>query len=384
MAGKSRLMEFDLGMLGGGQLGRMSILAAHRLGIRCVSLDPDPDSPAAQVGPSLAGKLSDPEAIENLVRTCARITFENEFVPVAAVTAAFKEVGRDPDGVLVPGLACLGTVQDKLLQRQALAKAGVPCPKAVAIDDDGTSAVAQIGFPMVLKARFGGYDGRGTRYAKTQQDLEDHRSVWQDGGWLAEQHVDFVREVAVMVCRPLAGPPFCFPTMETVQVDHQCDLVYPCDADGAEVSLAAVEAVGGAGLFGVELFEKADGSLVVNEIAPRPHNSGHYTLDWGGLSQFDAHVRLALGIPVAPDDGAPACMANLIGQEGAGEWRRGLIAALVTDPSLGVHWYGKRQARPKRKMGHINAVGGDAVGRAKKGREAFYAAWTLDATAEGA
>jgi 5-(carboxyamino)imidazole ribonucleotide synthase len=265
-------------------------------------------------------------------------------------------------------------IQDKLLQREALERAGVPSPKAVELSGDGAGAIAQIGFPMVLKTRFGGYDGKGTRYAKTAEALDDLQNSWQDGGWLAEQFVPFKRELAVMVFRS-ATETGVFPTMETVQKDHVCDLVFPADINASDIAIAAVEAVNGFGLFGVELFELPDGKILVNEIAPRPHNTGHYTLDWGGTTQFEQHVRLALGLPCAPIDGLPTCMANLLGQKNATDWRLGLAAALE-DPAVRVHWYGKAEAKPGRKMGHLNVCGSDAVNRAKAARQRFYAAWT--------
>jgi 5-(carboxyamino)imidazole ribonucleotide synthase len=167
-----------------------------------------------------------------------------------------------------------------------------------------------------------------------------------------------------------------FPTMESVQTDHVCDLVFPAGVDASEIAIQAVEAVQGYGLFGVELFELEDGSFQVNEIAPRPHNTGHYTLDWGGVSQFEQHVRLVMGWPCAKPEGQPTCMANLLGQPGAGDYQKGLEAALQGDADVHVHWYGKVESRPGRKMGHINVTGEKCVERAKAARERFYGAWT--------
>ncbi len=281
---------------------------------------------------------------------------------------------KDHFGIgIVPSIHSLGTIQDKLRQREALIGAGVPSPMAVALDDDGSLAVDTIGFPMVLKARFGGYDGKGTRYAKTYAEFEALRKTWEGGGWLAEQFVPFKRELAVMVC---VGPnsSVCFPTMETIQENHVCDLVFPSGVDASKVALAAVEAVRGVGLYGVELFELSDGSVLVNEIAPRPHNSGHYTLDWGGVSQFEQHIRLVMGWPLIEPKGLPVCMANLLGQPNPGYHVRAIKAALSV-PDVYFHWYGKAQSRPGRKMGHINAVGEDCVARAVLARQRFYDAW---------
>ena len=170
----------------------------------------------------------------------------------------------------------------------------------------------------------------------------------------------FERELAVMVfVGPLGSG--TYPTMETVQANHVCDLVFPSSADGSEVALAAVRAVNGHGLFGVELFQLADGSLLVNEIAPRPHNTGHYTLDWGATSQFEQHVRLAMGWPLGSVDGEPVCMANLLGQPGAGDLGAAIAAALEV-PGAHVHWYGKAEARAGRKMGHLNVTAATVQG----------------------
>lgn len=365
--------DFDIGFLGGGQLARMSIQAAQRMGLTCLSLDETLETPASQIAPALHGALHDPQMLTQVFENCVMVTLENEFVPAAIIRKVLQETDRDPS-CLLPGVDALETIQDKLTQRQALAKAGVPNPKAVAIDDDGALAVAQIGFPMVLKARYGGYDGRGTRFAKSPEEFEDLKIHWAGGGWLAESMVNFKRELAVMVYRTPLGSG-CFPTMETVQTGHVCDLVFPSDSDGSEVAMAAVEAVGGLGLFGVELFQTEDGTISVNEIAPRPHNSGHYTLDWGGVSQFDMHIRCVLGLPPVLPDGMPTAMANLLGQAEGVNWRLAMLSMLVKDPGLRFHWYGKTASRPGRKMGHINAVGEDARERVQAGRESFYQGW---------
>lgn len=368
------MKTYDLGFLGGGQLARMSIQAAQRMGLACLSLDPGRVTPASQIAPAIQGDLADPDKVAEVFRQCRRVTLENEFIPAQAIHEAAERAGFDLEG-LTPGVECLATIQDKLHQRQAYSRAGVPSPRAVELpDDDPLAALEGWSYPLVLKARFGGYDGKGTRYAQSAAEVEAHRALWSGGGWMAEEFVPFRRELAVMVYRSRTETG-CFPTMETVQSDHVCDLVFPCDADASEVAVAAVESVGGYGLFGVELFECGDGRILVNEIAPRPHNTGHYTLDWGGVSQFEQHVRLSLGLPLAAARGGAVCMANLLGQEGAGDFREGLAAALET-PDVHVHWYGKAESRPGRKMGHLNAVGEGCVERAKTARERFYRAWT--------
>ncbi|MEQ1932409.1 MAG: ATP-grasp domain-containing protein [Fimbriimonadaceae bacterium] len=361
----------NLGFLGGGQLARMSIQAAQRMGLSCLTLDPSEDSCSSQIAPALVGSLSDPEAIAALMTRSERVTLENEFILAQALETACNLAGFDP-GNIVPSIATLGTIQDKFAQRLALARAGVPSPKAFRIDED-------LPFPVVLKARYGGYDGKGTRYARTQDEFEALRPTWDqpflpnpnEPGWYAEEFVSFRRELAVMVYRSpsVTG---AYPTMETVQTNHVCDLVFPADLDASEIAIAAVGAVQGFGLFGVELFEDQNGNLSVNEIAPRPHNTGHYTLDWGGISQFEMHVRLVMGFPVpAHVEGSAVCMANLLAPDIAEFDLRKAEALALTEPGIQVHWYGKG-LRPGRKVGHINATHGQIKTAAIAARERFW------------
>lgn len=362
-------MKYDIGFLGGGQLARMSIQAAQRMGLKCLSLDISDDTPASQIADNIVGPLADVALIESLLRDCDRLTLENEFIPASAIQDACGRASV-PASRIVPSISCLSTIQDKLLQRQAYARNAAPSPTAAEIVGS-----PPLEFPLVLKARFGGYDGKGTRYAKTPEDFEQHRPLWSQGGWMAEEFVPFKRELAVMVCRS-ESQTICFPTMETVQTNHVCDLVFPANVDASAVAIKAVEAVEGYGLFGVELFETEDGKFLVNEIAPRPHNTGHYTLDWGGISQFEAHVRLVTGLPVPEPKGQETCMANLLGIDDPGDWRDGLRAAIEADPGIHVHWYGKAESRPGRKLGHLNVVGKDCKARAIAARERFYGAWS--------
>lgn len=373
--------RFDIGFLGGGQLARMSIMAAQRMGFHCLSLDPGRVTPASQVAPSLEGALDDPEKVAHLIHQSRFVTLENEFIPAQTIRQALIIAGRDPD-CLTPGLGTLATIQDKLLQRQAYLSHGAPSPLAVALKGDFAEAFKQIGFPMVLKARFGGYDGKGTRYARSPEEFEAHRSLISQGNWMAEQFVPFTRELAVMVYRSKTQTG-CFPTMETIQVKHVCDQVFPSGADASTAAIAAVEAVQGFGLFGVELFELPSGDFLINEIAPRPHNTGHYTLDWGGVSQFEQHIRLASGLVCAEPTGQKACMVNILGPEGVkgdtafdDDWLSRARSALFTaEPGAHLHWYGKEESRPGRKLAHVNAVGLDCRNRALRAREAFLSAW---------
>jgi 5-(carboxyamino)imidazole ribonucleotide synthase len=378
------LKEFDIGFLGGGQLARMSIMAAQRMGLRCLSLDASVDTPASQVASARQGSLSDEDAVAEVFRLCERVTLENEFVLGSVIEGARLWAGAERQ--CLPDPFCLERIQDKLVQRRCLAAAGVPSPPAEPYRAGDTGVLDRFGFPLVVKSRYGGYDGKGTKTLSDGHDVARFDSWLSDSGfgdpkldkgWLVESFVPFERELAVMVYRS-PQEEGCFPVMVTEQEDHVCSLVWPREGDQAApqaVALAAVRSVGGFGLFGVELFELSDGSVQVNEIAPRPHNTGHYTLDWGGVSQFEQHVRLVMELQCVPPVGQPVAMANLLGTEGAGDWRQGLQAAIEADPEVRVHWYGKAESRPGRKMGHLNVPGPSCRERAVTARERFYSAW---------
>ncbi|MER3496300.1 MAG: 5-(carboxyamino)imidazole ribonucleotide synthase [Armatimonadota bacterium] len=368
-------MSADIGILGGGQLARMTALSARRAGISCIVLDPDPSCPASKVADVVIGRLDDAEAIRRVADQCGALTLENEFVPATSI--------RESKATIVPGNETLAIVQDKLRQRHVLTQAGVPSPRAVTASQAG-----EIGFPCVLKRRFGGYDGKGTRYARTEAEYEALRPEWEREEWLAEEQVPFVREIAVMAFMGRDGTGGAFPAVVTQQKNSVCDLVFPLDdpvteAEARRVARAAVAAIEGVGLFGVELFETADSMILVNEIAPRPHNSGHYSQDWGGLSQFEAHWRLVLGLrlPESPR-GRPTAMANLLGIESAGGHLQGL-RAMLEDGYRGakLHWYDKAEARSGRKMGHVNCTGisgTQARKRAIAAQSAFLRGWCTD------
>ncbi len=367
--------KYKLGILGGGQLARMSVMAAQRMGVSVVSLDKDENSPAAQVGPAIYGSIHDATDIVSVMQVCEFVTFENEFIRADTLEEACRMADFSPSNV-IPGIDTLRTVQDKLLQRQAYAQSGVPSPKAVPAEE-----AALLGFPCVLKARYGGYDGKGTRYVNTQAEYDELKPLWESGEWLAEELVSFSDEIAVMVVARHDGHSDTFPTVITRQKNYVCDLVYPCNSPeiamrAQAIAIDAVKAINGVGLFGVELFLETNGSISVNEIAPRPHNTGHYTLDWGGMSQFEAHVLSVLGWFTRVEPGADTCMANILGIEGAKDFSKALEAVSREFPEARFHWYGKTDAIAGRKMGHLNVSSpGDVCFKAESARTAFYEAW---------
>jgi 5-(carboxyamino)imidazole ribonucleotide synthase len=355
-----------LGIIGGGQLARMMALAARPLGVGVAILERTADCPAAPLAtPALVGDWNSPAALRELAKHADVLTLENEFVNADALA----EVERD--GVLIlPGAATLARVQDKLLQKQALAAAGlaVPAFRAVAHPGELADAARDFGLPLVLKARRNGYDGKGNF---TLRETGDISAAWSalggDKGNLlfVEAFCPFVRELAIIITRGRDGASVAYPVVETVQRDHICHIVRApapgspeTAARAAELARAAVAAIGAVGSFGVEMFETADGAVVINELAPRVHNSGHYTIEGCVCSQFENHVRAVLGWPLgSPRLLAPAAvMVNLLGAGPGPGWPQGMETALAIEGAH-VHLYGKTTSARGRKMGHVTALG---------------------------
>jgi 5-(carboxyamino)imidazole ribonucleotide synthase len=351
----------------------MTCLAAWPLGLSVAVLG-RPDEPAAPVAASLVeGDWQDPAAVAALGRAAGVVTLENEFVDPAALRAvaeAGTPVRPDPED--------LATVQDKLLQKGRLAEAGLAVAPFRHVASEGGVAAAgrELGWPLVLKARRLGYDGYGNATCRDVEEAAEALARLDAGdGVLAEAFVPFERELAVMVARS-AGDAVAYPVAETVQCDHVChEVLVPAPVsdriarEAAAVALAAAEATGGAGVTGVELFLAA-GAVLVNEIAPRPHNSGHYTIEACETSQFESHLRGVLGLALGPVElRAPAAaMVNLLGERSGPS--APVIAGALAVPGAHVHLYGKREVRVRRKMGHVTALGAtpeEALGRARAG-----------------
>lgn len=353
-----------LGIFGGGQLAQMLTQAAISLGVETVIFERSPDSPAGRLTKrEVVGPWSDPDSLARFAEQCDLITLENEFVD-AAILADLERRGLS----VLPGAAAVAVVQDKLLQKQALQAAGLPVPEFRAVADPGEilAVAGELGWPLLLKARRNGYDGYGNATLRGPDDLaRGWDRLAHSGPLMVEAFVPFERELAVMVVRGRDGVSRRYPVVETVQENHICRVVrapapIPAELAGAaaELAEAAVAAVGGVGIFGVELFQHNDGRVLVNELAPRPHNSGHYTIEACVTSQFENHLRAVLGWPLGPTAmRAPAAvMVNLLGRR-AGPATPESLRAAAGVPGAHLHLYGKRESRPGRKMGHITALG---------------------------
>ncbi|MDK9699914.1 MAG: 5-(carboxyamino)imidazole ribonucleotide synthase [bacterium] len=349
-----------VGIVGGGQLGRMAAFAAHRLGLRVSVLDPDQDCPASACADVTVASYSDGGAIEKMTRDCKLITFEFENLSADAIRQASCPVFPDP--------SVLETCQSRELEKNFLRNYGFPVPKFAFLSLTSSpqqieEVCSLIGFPAVVKTIRMGYDGKGQWKVSTRDELQTVLQSITDVVIL-EQFVDFVRECSVIVARNLSGIIKCFPVVENRHANHILDLtIAPAPhleyiAQQAEaIAVGIAEQLQLVGLLAVELFETQSGELLVNELAPRPHNSGHWSIEGAQCSQFEQLWRAVGNLPLG--DSTPiaeeVAMANLLGElwhRGEPEWRK-----VLELPGIHLHLYGKREARPGRKMGHLTAVG---------------------------
>jgi 5-(carboxyamino)imidazole ribonucleotide synthase len=358
-----------IGIIGGGQLGRMMVKAAKRLGCTCVVLDPTPGSPAGQVaGHQIVGAYHDPAKLRELAESSDVVTFDIEDID----TATLLELERE-DRRIHPSPALLAVLQDKLQQKQLLRDAGIPTADFVDMPTPDPAAFAAFGYPLVQKARRGGYDGRGVVVMRSPADFDEHLPL----PGLIERFVPAKKELAVLVARGADGDCRCYPTVEMCFRPGQnildmllapADLAPETTAATAALAVRTVEAMQGVGIFGIEMFLDRDGGLLVNEVAPRTHNSGHYTIEACVTDQFEQHLRAVIGLPLGSTELlSPAAMINLLGAPD----RRGRpviegMAAALAIPGVCVHIYGKAQTSPYRKMGHVTVLDHDIAAAREK------------------
>ncbi|HWY31641.1 MAG TPA: 5-(carboxyamino)imidazole ribonucleotide synthase [Candidatus Acidoferrum sp.] len=361
----TRSSHSRLGIIGGGQLAKMTALAARELGCDVLVLERNDPSPAAPLAnDALVGDWDDPVTLLKLAAQVDVVSIENEFLNVEAL-----EVMVQGGHLLFPGTATLRRIQDKFIQKQTLAAAGLSTPRFAMVEQpqDLPRLARDFGWPMVLKTRRNGYDGKGNFTLRSEADID---SGWQalGGGRNAlyvEAFCPYVSELAVIITRGRDGATAVYPVVETVQRNHICHVVKaPAEVpaliagEASRQAQRAIEAIDGIGSFGVEMFLTGAGEVLINELAPRVHNSGHYTIEACACSQFENHVRAVLGWPlgstamVAP----AAVMINLLGVGVGPGIPHGLERALAI-PGAHVHIYGKAMSGAGRKMGHITALG---------------------------
>jgi len=348
-----------IGVLGGGQLGRMMALAAARLGLSVHVYCPDPESPAFDVARAhTVAAYDDEAALAAFADRCDVVTYEFENVPARAAEVIAQRT------LLRPGALALATSQDRLVEKTFLRKAGAEVAAFAPIDRaaDIDAAIAVTGLPAIVKTRRLGYDGKGQRKVESRQALAAAVAELGGADLILEALVPFVLEVSAIVVRGADGAAAVYDIGENSHANHILKETRVPARIGADTTAAAAalgRGIAGAldyvGVLGVELFVVRDDRgerLVVNEIAPRVHNSGHWTEDGAVTSQFENHVRAIAGWPIGSVASiAPTVMENLIGAE-ADAW-----ASIVADPRARLHLYGKAESRPGRKMGHVNRVG---------------------------
>jgi 5-(carboxyamino)imidazole ribonucleotide synthase len=367
-----------IGVLGGGQLGRMMALAARRMGYRLVVLDPNPRCPTAQVSDGVVvGALDDLASAQHLAHQVDVITLDTEHVPADLLEELEKIVP------VRPGASVLRTINDRQIQKQFLDGLGLPQAAwaPATTPDEVSAALTRLGRPAILKVRRAGYDGKGQVRIDPDADAVAEHAKLRGELAVAEELVRFAREISVILARGIDGEVKLYPIAENVHRRHILHTtrapapMQPATQKRAEeIAVAVAEALGHVGVIAVEMFELPDGKLLVNEIAPRTHNSGHYT--WGACvtSQFEQHVRAVCGLPLGdPRATTGAVMVNLIGDlwhEGAPAWR-----TVLDRPEARLHLYGKDLAAPGRKMGHVLLLDDD-TDRALAAAEAMIDALT--------
>ena len=345
-----------VGIIGGGQLGRMLALAGHDLGIACTTLDPAADSPAAQVAPAIAGAYDDRDALLGLAAAADVVTYEFENVP-AESTRFLADRGVS----LFPPPEALAVAQDRLREKTLFTDVGLPVPTFAAVDDLDSlhDAIEAIGLPAVLKTRRLGYDGKGQTVLRHAELAED---AWRSVGEvpsILEALVPFDREVSILAVRGRDGATACWPLVEN---HHEEGILRVSLAPGPDVppslqaaaeahAVAVLDRLGYVGVLAIELFQVGEG-LLGNEMAPRVHNSGHWTIEGARTSQFENHLRAISGLPLGDTTvDRPVAMVNLIGKVPPEE-------RLLALPDVHLHDYGK-VPRPRRKLGHVTVLASD-------------------------
>lgn len=358
-------MALRVGVIGGGQLARMMIAPAVELGLDLRVLAED-DGMSAQLAATAVGDYTDPDAVLAFARDVDVVTFDHEHVPQEVLRALVAE------GVAVhPGPDALQFAQDKLAMRARLAELGVPQPDWAAVSDEaGLQAFldAHDGRGVVKTPR-GGYDGKGVRVVRSAEEARDWFDALADGqALLVEELIVFVRELAQQVARRPGGQIAAYPVVETVQRDGVCaEVIAPAPAAADRLAEVAegigrsiAEGLGVTGMLAVELFETADERILVNELAMRPHNSGHWSQDGAVTGQFEQHLRAVADLPLGdPSPRAPwSVMVNILGGPVGGTLDERFGGAMAAHPTAKIHTYGKAP-RPGRKVGHVNVAGED-------------------------
>jgi len=369
MAGKSTTVKNKvhypprIGIVGGGQLGKMLTLAAKKMGFFVAVTDPTPDSPAGQIANrEIVADYKDEKAIRDLAKISDIITFEIELANDIVLNDLLKK-GK----IVHPSPKTLGIIRDKLKQKEFLLKNKIPTAefKKISSEEDIIKVSKEWGFPFLLKARQDAYDGRGNALIKSKNDIKKGLEKLKGRDLYVEKFVPFIKEIAVMIAQSPRGEVAVYPVVETIQKDNICDTVIAPAVISKRATLNAqalakktMKYLKGAGVFGLEMFLEKGDNVLVNEIAPRVHNSGHYTIEACVTSQFEQHIRAITNLPLGETTMKTkvAVMKNILGTKLGDGFPKGIDKALKI-PGVSIHIYNKKESRPARKMGHITVVG---------------------------
>jgi 5-(carboxyamino)imidazole ribonucleotide synthase len=364
-------MKHRIGIVGGGQLGRMLGFAAKKMGFVVTVIDPTPNSPAGQVvDEQIVANVKDEKAIRQLAKKSDYLTFEVELANAEILEELSKE------GIEVhPSAKTLIIIKDKFAQKEFLSKAGIPVAESIAVEnkEDILAAAKKFKYPFLLKARFDAYDGRGNALIKKPSDIETGMKKLEGRKLYVEKFVPFVKEVAVMVARSTTGEIKTYPVVETIHKNNICHLVLaPAPVNTATQKKAqnlakkVMQNLKGAGVFGIEMFVTKSNKVIINEIAPRVHNAGHFSMEACVTPQFEQHIRAITGMPLGNTEMIvpAAVMINILGERQGTAEIKGLTEVLKM-PNVAVHIYGKAETKIERKMGHITVIG-DNLDKVKK------------------
>jgi 5-(carboxyamino)imidazole ribonucleotide synthase len=370
-------MSYTIGILGGGQLARMSALAAYRLGFRINILEKEKDSPAGQITPNeFIGWVDDKKILKKFLENSDVITLENEFID-----SSYLQWIENQNKKVIPSSKTISLIQDKLTQKRTFKKANLPVPNFLEVTSNSTynELSKKLGNKFLLKSRKLGYDGYGNAFVSNGSDFlsASKKLSKRHLELMAEEFVDFQKELAIMVVRT-KNEIRTYPVVETIQKNHICHIViapaqiepYLID-ETKEIAIEALKSIKGFGIFGIEFFLTKENKILINEIAPRPHNSGHYTIDACVTSQFENHIRSVLNLPLGSTEMIfpYAVMINLLGKRNQINKRTNLLNVLKIEDAH-IHIYGKKESRIGRKMGHITICGDDLNLIYKKALEA--------------
>jgi len=348
-----------IGIIGGGQLGRMMALSAKEAGFKIAVLDPTMDSPCGQVADiQIVASYDDEAALEELAEVSDVITYEFENIDYEGLKK-LTEIAYVPQGAEI-----IRITQNRVTEKQAIAEAGCPVAPYIVCDsyEELVEKIDQIGYPSIVKTARFGYDGKGQVKLNSKEDLPLAKNLFEHSQCIVEGFIPFEKEISVIIQRNGNGDTYCLPVGENIHVNHILhETIVPARISDETRKLAEeaahkiAEHLQLIGTLAVEMFVLKDGQIMINELAPRPHNSGHYSIEACNISQFAQHIRAVAGWPLRkPKLHSPAVMVNVLGQHVAP-----LINSIVKYPHWSVHLYGKKEAKVNRKMGHVTILTDD-------------------------